>query len=121
MSEETTEKDIQIRAAIDEYHQAIAEQDRIREETTRWQQEHPPPQKPKTVTSMAQIDEYERKNEGWSVPYREQLRMRDEAADRADKATETLTTLLPRDYGYVYKGHRYVVSSNTGVLSTSKL
>jgi hypothetical protein len=47
--------------------------------------------------------------------------MRDEAADRADKATETLTTLLPRDYGYVYKGHRYFVASNTGVLSTSKL
>jgi hypothetical protein len=120
MSEETTERDVQIRAAIDEYHQAIAEQDRIREETTRWQQEHPPPQKPETVTSVAQIDEYERKNEEWGVPYREQLRMRDEAAVRAEKATETLTTLLPRDYGYVYKGHRYLVPSDTGKLGVSK-
>ncbi len=121
MSEETTERDVRIRAAIDEYHQATAEQDRIREETTRWQQRNLPPQKPKTVTSMAQVDEYERKNEEWGGPYREQLRMRDEAAVRVDTATENLITLLPRDYGYVYKGHRYLVSSNTGVLSTSKL
>jgi hypothetical protein len=48
------------------------------------------------------------------------LRMRDEAAVRAEKATENLTTLLPRDYGYVYKGHRYLVPSDTGKLGVSK-
>ena len=81
-----------------------------------WQRE------PASVWDVAtrQIDEYERKNEEWSVPYREQLRMRDEAAVRAEKATENLTTLLPRDYGYVYKGHRYLVPSDTGKLGVSK-
>jgi len=121
MSEEATERDSRIQAAIDEYWEAQAEQDRIRKETAGWQQEHPPPQKPENVTSVAQIDEYERKDKEWRAPYRQQLGMHDRAVARAREATEALTTLLPRDYGYVYEGHRYFVASSSGDLKIDKL
>ncbi len=107
------EKDRQVRAAIDEYHEAIEDRARIAREAQRWQQENPPPKRPNTVESMAQIDEYEQNNQEWSEPYREQIRRQDQATTRENEATENLGKLLPQDYGYVYKGRRYSLDPNT--------
>ena len=67
MSEEPTQRDLEIRAAIDELSEANENVQRMLDEVRRWQQQNPPPAPPRSVRSMAEVEEFERRNEEWQT------------------------------------------------------
>jgi hypothetical protein len=57
MSEEPTQRDLEIRAAIDELSEANENVQRMLDEVRRWQQQNPPPAPPRSVRSMAEVED----------------------------------------------------------------
>lgn len=118
MSREPTEKDLKIRAAIDEYHQAQADFLRVDQETKRWAQENPQPSRPKSVESTAEIDEFEKANAEWGKPYHEQRERREHAERKFSEARGNLISLLPRNFNYIYQGKGYSIDSGMNIRIT---
>ena len=102
-----TQRDVELRAAIDEARQAAENLRRAREEGQRWQQENPPPQQPQSVRSMAEVEEFGRSKEEWSKPNTERSERLDQAKSQLLTATNKVTSLLPEDIAYEYKGKLY--------------
>ncbi len=108
MSEEPTQRDLEIRAAIDELREANENVQRMLEEVRRWQQQNPPPAQPRSVRSMAEVEEFERRNEEWHKPYGERMNRYEQAQARLEAASNKVKSLLPQHYAYEYKGKRYL-------------
>jgi chromosome segregation ATPase len=107
MNNEPEHRDEEIRAAIDELNEAHENVGRVREEGERWQQENPSPKEPKTVQRMAEVDEFESRDEAWNKLYRERRERLEQAQARLHAAQTKLVSLLPQHIGYEYKGKRY--------------
>jgi predicted nucleic acid-binding Zn-ribbon protein len=113
MSEEATQRDLEIRAAINELSEASENMQRITEEVERWQKENQPPTQPQSVRSMAEVEEYERKNEEWHEPYKQRMERHQQARARLEAASNKVKSLLPPHIAYEYKGRRYRREGNT--------
>jgi hypothetical protein len=113
MSEELTQQDLEIRAAIDELGEANENVQRMLEEVQRWQQQNPPPEQPPSVRSMAQVEEFERRNEEWHKPYGELMNRYEQAQAQLEAASNKVKSLLPQHYAYEYKGKRYLLEGNS--------
>jgi chromosome segregation ATPase len=107
MNSGPAQKDVEIRAAIDELNEALENVRGAREEGERWQQENPPPKQPKSVERMAQVEEFERRNEAWNKQYMERGEQLQQAQAQLHAAQQKLVSLLPQHIGYEYKGKRY--------------
>ena len=107
MSSGPTQKDVELRAAIDEARQAAKNLNRIREELQRWQQGNPPPEQPQSVQSIAEVEEFGRRKEEWSKPNTERSERLAQAKSQLLTATNKVTSLLPEDIAYEYKGKLY--------------
>jgi chromosome segregation ATPase len=107
MNSGPAQRDVEIRAAIDELNEADENVRRVREEVERWQQENPSPKQPKSVQRMAEIEEFERRNEAWNKLYMERRERLEQAQARLHAAQKKLVSLLPQHIGYEYKGKRY--------------
>jgi hypothetical protein len=107
MNSGPTQRDVEIRAAIDELNEADEKVHGAREEGERWQQENPPPKQPKSVRRMAEVEEFERRNEAWNKLYMEHRERLEQAQAQLQTAQKKLVSLLPQQIGYVYKGKRY--------------
>ena len=107
MDNEPEQRDEEIRAAIDELNEAHENVRRVREEGELWQQKNPPPNRPHSVRSMAEIDRFEHGNDAWNKLYRERRELLEKAQARLHAAQEKLVSLLPEQIGYEYKGKRY--------------
>jgi hypothetical protein len=105
--------DVEIRASIDELKESEKNVRRVREEGERWQQEHPPPKEPKTVQRMAEVDEFESRNEAWTKLYGQRRERLEQAQARLHTAQRKLVSLLPQQIGYEYKGKRYQREGNS--------
>ena len=112
MDNEPERRDEEIRAAIEELNEAHENVRRVREEGERWQQENPPPTEPKTVQRLAEVDEFESRNEAWNKLYRERRERLEQAQARLHAAQRKLVSLLPQHIGYEYKGKRYQREGN---------
>ena len=115
MSAEASERDRQLREAIDEWEGATAKVARARTEANHWHQENPPPQQPKSVESFAEYEEFERQNQEYNVAhgkYRDSL-MQAQVEERA--AQEQVRKLLPESVPYRHKGKRYVLRDGGAV------
>jgi hypothetical protein len=113
MSSGPTQRDVEIRAAIDETHEIDKNVRRIREELQRWQQENPSPKQPQSVQSMAEIEEFERRNVEWSKPYAERRERLEQAESQLYAASNKVKSLLPEGVAYEYKGKRYLRGGET--------
>ena len=102
-----TQRDVELRAAIDEVRQAAENLRRVREEGQRWQQENPPPEQPQSVQSMTEVEEFGRRKEEWSKPNTESSERLAQAKSQLLTATNKVTSLLPEDIAYEYKGKLY--------------
>jgi chromosome segregation ATPase len=100
-------RDVEIRAAIDELNEADKNVRGVREEVERWQQENPSPKQPKSVQRMAEIEEFEGRNQAWNKLYMEHRERLEQAQAQLHAAQEKLVSLLPQEIGYEYKGKRY--------------
>ena len=107
MHSEPAQRDVEVRAAIDEVNEADQNVRRVREEGERWQQENPTPKQPKSVQRMAEVEEFELRNEAWNKLYLERRGSLEQAQARLHAAQEKLVSLLPQHIGYEYKGKRY--------------
>jgi hypothetical protein len=107
MNSGPAQSDVEIRASIDELKESEENVRRVREEGERWQQEHPPPKEPKTVQRLAEVDEFDSRNEAWNKLYRERRERLEQAQARLHAAQTKLLSLLPQHIGYEYKGKRY--------------
>jgi hypothetical protein len=107
MDNEPAQRDVEIRAAIDEVNEADENVRGVREEVERWQQENPSPKQPKSVQRMAEVEEFESRNEAWNKLYMERRRSLEQAQTRLHTAQKKLVSLLPQHIGYEYKGKRY--------------
>ena len=107
MNSGPAQRDVEIRAAIDELNEADESVRAVREELERWQQENPSPKQPKSVQRMAEVEEFERRNEAWNKLYMERRERLEQAQAQLHAAQEKLVSLLPQHIGYVYKGKRY--------------
>jgi hypothetical protein len=107
MNSGPAQKDVEIRAAIDELIEAHEKVRHVREEGERWQQENPPPKEPKTVQRMVEVDEFRSRNEAWNKLYMERGEQLQQAQAQLHAAQEKLVSLLPQHIGYEYKGKRY--------------
>ena len=107
MNSGPAQKDVEIRAAIDELNEAHENVRHVREEGERWQQENPPPKQPKSVERMAEVEEFERRKEAWNKLYMERREQLEQAQAQLHAAQDKLVSLLPQDIGYEYKGKRY--------------
>jgi hypothetical protein len=108
MSEEPTQRDLEIRAAIDELSEANENVQRMLDEVRRWQQQNPPPAPPRSVRSMAEVEEFERRNEEWHKPYGERTNRYEQAQAQLEAASKKVESVLPQHYAYEYKGKRYL-------------
>ena len=108
MNEEPTQRDLEIRAAIDELSEANENVQRMLEEVRRWQQQNPPPAQPRSVRSMAEVEEFECRNEEWHKPYGERMNRYEQAQAQLEAARNKVKSLLPLHYAYEYKGKRYL-------------
>ena len=108
MSEEPTQRDLEIRAAINELSEANENMQRVLDEVRRWQQQNPPPAPPRSVRSMAEVEEFERRNEEWHKPYGERMNRYEQAQAQLEAARNNVNLLLPQHYAYEYKGKRYL-------------
>jgi chromosome segregation ATPase len=107
MDNKPEQRDEEIRATIDELNEAHENVRRVREEGEHWQQENPPPNRPHSVKSMAEIDRFDDRNNTWNKQYRERRERLEKAQARLHAAQEKLVSLLPEQIGYEYKGKRY--------------
>jgi len=107
MDSGAAQKDVEIRAAIDELNEAHENVRGAREEGERWQQENPPPKQPKSVQRMAEVEEFERRNEAWNKLHIEHRERLEQAQAQLHTAQNKLVSLLPQHIGYVYKEKRY--------------
>jgi hypothetical protein len=107
MNSGPAQRDVEIRAAINELNEAEKNVRGVREEVERWQQENPPPKQPKSVQRMAEVEEFERRNEAWNKLYMERRERLEQAQARLHAAQQKLVRLLPQHIGYEYKGKRY--------------
>ena len=87
MSEGPTQRDLEIRAATDELSEANENVQRMLEEVRRWQQQDPPPAPPRSVRSMAEVEEFERRNEEWHKPYGERMNRYEQAQVQLEAAS----------------------------------
>jgi hypothetical protein len=101
------QKDVEIRAAIDELNEAEKNVRGVREDVERWQQENPPPKQPKSVQRMAEVEEFEGRKVAWNKLYMEHRERLEQAQAQLHAAQEKLVSLLPQEIGYEYKGKRY--------------
>jgi hypothetical protein len=101
------QRDVEIRATIDELNEAAENVRRIREEEERWQQENPSPKQPRSVKSMTEVERFEHKQEAWNELDMERRARFEEAQARLQAAQKKLVSLLPEQIGYEYKGKRY--------------
>lgn len=113
MSKEPTQRDLEIRAAIDELSEANENLQRTLEEVERWQRQNPPPAQPRSVQSMAEVEEFERRNEEWHKPYSELMNRYEQAQAQLEATSSKVKSLLPQHYAYEYKGKRYLREGNT--------
>jgi hypothetical protein len=56
---------------------------------------------------MAEVDEFESRNEAWNKLYRGRRERLEQAQARLHTAQKKLVSLLPHHIGYEYKGKRY--------------
>jgi len=107
MNSGPAQRDVEIRAAINELNEAEKNVRGVREVGERWQQENPPPKQPKSVQRMAEIEEFEGRNQAWNKLYMEHRERLEQTQARLHAAQEKLVSLLPQQIGYEYKGKRY--------------
>jgi hypothetical protein len=107
MNSGPAQRDVEIRAAINELNEAEKNVRGVREEVERWQQENPPPKQPKSVQRMAEVEEFESRKVAWNKLYMEYRERLEQAQARLHAAQEKLVSLLPQQIGYEYKGKRY--------------
>jgi hypothetical protein len=107
MNSGPAQRDVEIRAAINELNEAEKNVRGVREEGERWQQVNPPPKQPKSVQRMAEIEEFEGRNQAWNKLYMEHRERLEQTQARLHAAQEKLVSLLPQQIGYEYKGKRY--------------
>lgn len=112
MTREPSERDLQIRAAIEEWEEARINRELTHESTDLWQQENVPPRRPKIIESIAEIGDYERESEEWNRPYQEQRERRHEADMRLQRATKHVESLLPAEYEYRHGKKLYRIGSS---------
>lgn len=112
MTREPSERDLQIRAAIDEWEEAKLNQELTHQQTDLWQKENIPPRRPKIIDSVLEIEDYERETEEWDKPYRDQREKRHEADMKLQRATRNVESLLPHEYEYKYGEKLYRVGSS---------
>jgi exonuclease VII small subunit len=113
MNSGPAQSDVEIRASIDELKEAEKKVRRVREEGERWQQENPPPKEPQTVRRIAEVDEFQGRNEAWNKLYMERRERLEQAQARLHAAQQKLVSLLPQHIGYEYKGKRYQREANS--------
>jgi F0F1-type ATP synthase membrane subunit b/b' len=113
MSREPTQRDLEIRAAIDELSEANENMELMLEEVRRWQQQNPPPAQPPSVRSMAEVEAFERRNEEWHKPYSERMNRYEQAQAQLEAARNKVKSLLPQHYAYEYKGKRYLLEGSS--------
>src|SRR5215211_7222471 len=99
MNSGPAQRDVEIRAAINELNEAEKNVRGVREEGERWQQENPPPKQPKSVQRMAEIEEFEGRNQAWNKLYMEHRERLEQAQARLYAAQEKLVSLLPQQIG----------------------
>lgn len=119
MTREPSERDLQIRTAIDEWEEARLNQDLTHKQTDLWQNENTPPRKPKIIGSVLEIEDYERESEEWDIPYQDQRKMRHEADMRLQRAAKNVVSLLPPEYEYSHREKLYRVGSS-GLVTRSQ-
>jgi hypothetical protein len=107
MNSRPAQKDVEIRAAIDELAEADEKVRHVREEVERWQQENPSPKQPKSVERLAEVEEFESRKVAWNKLYMERREQLEQAQAQLHAAQEKLVSLLPQQIGYEYKGKRY--------------
>ena len=107
MNSGPAQRDVEIRAAIDELNEAEKNVRGVREDVERWQQENPPPKQPKSVQRMAEVEEFEGRKVAWNKLYMEHRERLEQAQAQLHAAQEKLVSLLPQEIGYEYKGKRY--------------
>jgi hypothetical protein len=107
MNSGPAQRDVEIRAAINELNEAEKNVRGVREEGERWQQVNPPPKQPKSVQRMVEIEEFEGRNQAWNKLYMEHRERLEQTQARLHAAQEKLVSLLPQQIGYEYKGKRY--------------
>lgn len=112
MTIEPSERDLQIRTAIDEWEEARLNRELTYQQTELWQKENVPPRKPKVIDSILEIEDYERENEEWNKPYQEQREKRHEADMRLQRATQNVESVLPHEYEYRHGEKLYRVGSS---------
>jgi hypothetical protein len=113
MNNEPEQRDEEIRAAIDELNEAQENVRRVREEGEHWQQENPSPKEPNTEQRMAEVDEFESRNEAWTKLYGQRRERLEQAQARLHAAQRKLVSLLPQQIGYEYEGKRYQREGNS--------
>jgi hypothetical protein len=89
MNSGPAQRDVEIRAAIDELNEADENVRRVREEVERWQQENPSPKQPKSVQRMAEVEEFERRNEAWNKLYMERRERLEQAQTQLHTAQKS--------------------------------
>lgn len=119
MTREPSERDLQIRTAIDEWEAARTNQESTHKQTDLWQDENSPPRKPKIIASVLEIDDYERESEEWNTPYQDQRGKRHQADMNLQKATKNVESLLPHEYEYSHGEKLYKVGSS-GLVTRSQ-
>jgi hypothetical protein len=107
------QRDVELQSAIDEVHEAGENVRRIREEVQRWQQVNPRSEHPQSVQSMAEVEEFDRRNDEWSKPFTERRQRLEQAELQLHVAVNKVTSLLPQDIAYEYKGKRYKRKGST--------
>jgi hypothetical protein len=112
MSSNPSERDLQIRTAIDEWEEARIEQELVRKQTDLWQKENIPPRRPKIIDSVVEISDYERESEDWDKPHRAQRARLHEADMRLQRATKKVESLLPHEYEYRHEEKLYKLGSS---------
>jgi hypothetical protein len=101
------QRDVEIRATIDELNEAAESLRRLREEEEGWNQENPSPKQPQSVKSMTEVERFEQKKEAWNELDVERRARLEQAHERLKAAQKKLVSLLPEQIGYEYKGKRY--------------
>jgi len=62
---------------------------------------------------MAEVEEFGRRNEEWSKPFTERRQRLEQAELQLHAAVNKVTSLLPQDIAYEYKGKRYKRKGST--------
>ncbi len=57
---------------------------------------------------MAEVEEFERRNEEWHKPYGELMNRYEHAQAQLEAARTKVKSVLPQHYAYEYEGKRYL-------------